>query len=1158
MPDAPELPTLSAEDVKKNFTRKLLCLDSERWNSFKDAAKKLGITPSTAILTAYSDVIAKWSYNKSFCINLTVLNRFPLHDDVTDIVGDFTTLNLLEINANDGNNFAERARKINERLFIDLDHRLFGGVEVIRELSKQRNKRVFMPIVYTSAIGLADQNRQITGKFDGGITQTPQVFIDCQAMDGDFGLQINWDVREGVFPDGMIDDMFDLFQQRIEELAKDETDWNKINGLFLPQWQADERNVANHTETDLPIHLLQSGFMEWAQKAPDRVAVTDGEKKLTYGELHQYALKIRQKIVNVGAKHQDCIAIAMNKSIYQVAAVLGTLYAGCIYVPIVADQEIERAKKILEITNANIVLTTVAENSEYMSGKAIIEVDALSDIKFETELPEYGLEDVAYIIFTSGSTGEPKGVTITHAAAVNTIEDINNKNKVTCDDSVLGLSKLNVSTLEYIKLNADEFANIMSGKTDPVSLLYPDGSNKYTQALYVENTATKYINASICKIIKKVQKRVPGQKIKILEVGAGTGATTEWVFKALEGSEFEYCFTDISKYFFPDAVNRFGKNPNVTIKKLDLNEDFVAQGFCPNSYDVIIGAYVLNNVKDIVKTINKLKELVRNEGYLIFSETILPETWLLVSQALMMTPPEDTLRDGAAFISKDLWCGVLKESDGVEESVLSIPSNNNPTSLLGAGLFIKQFKRTDAFLDKMEINRRLEKYLPAYMLPSEICIIDRIPLSANGKIDRKAVEDWFERYRISEDKISEKEETKTDLEKMICQIWCEALDIGDLGRKENFYDYGADSLIMAQVTTKVRSKLEKEIPFDALLRQMLNTPTIEEIALYISAYDNQEIESPMCEKKFEYIAKNGERNGNRGRILLHGALGSVDVYRYLIPEMEKQNCGEIISIGISDLDEYCKLESEEVVLHLADLYTQKILEENLDKVQIVGYSFSGVIAIEMAKQLLEAGIDVEDVAIIDGCSIPVEIQDEIIYELFFIGNLHVSLEKLEFTDLKVFEKIFGKIVDSKQDSISISDFEDSQEDCHIYERLLELSQLTQEARFKTYLSVSDDSSVRNLNFDMVKHLYTIFKKSFAALRFVPTVYFGDIRYFKTTERNGIFKYFEALLQEWDDVCIGDFETIEIAGNHYSCLENPNNAHELAKKLGSVYKEWREE
>lgn len=74
----------------------------------------------------------------------------------------------------------------------------------------------------------------------------------------------------------------------------------------------------------------------------------------------------------------------------------------------------------------------------------------------------------------------------------------------------------------------------------------------------------------------------------------------------------------IFQNIFPGCSQSVWKNPNVTIKKLDLNEDFVAQGFCPNSYDVIIGAYVLNNVKDIVKTINKLKELVRNEGYLIF------------------------------------------------------------------------------------------------------------------------------------------------------------------------------------------------------------------------------------------------------------------------------------------------------------------------------------------------------------------------------------------------------------------------------------------------------------------------------------------------------------------------------------------------------------
>lgn len=1542
LPDAPELPTLPTECVKKSFTRKLLQLDSSQWKTFKNKAKRIGITPSTAILTVYSDVLAKWSYNKSFCINLTVLNRFPLHDEVTEIVGDFTTLDLLEINTKHKNSFVERAKEINECLFNDLDHRLYGGVEVIRELSKQRNKRVFMPIVYTSAIGMTNQKRQIIGEFDGGITQTPQVFIDCQAMDGDFGLQINWDVRDGVFPNGIIDDMFNLFQSRIDDLANIDVEWGKVDEISLPQWQVAERNDTNYTETNLSVHLLQSGFIDWAEKEPNRIAVIDGERELTYGELHQYALKIRQSIVNAGAIHQECIAVAIDKSVYQVAAVLGILYAGCTYVPILTNQEIERAKKIIEITGTKILLTTKKEKDDYMYGKIIIEVDDLSGIQYDTTVSKYSVEDIAYIIFTSGSTGEPKGVAITHGAAVNTIEDINQKYNVSCNDTVLGISKLNfdlsvydifgllqvggkiiyptlknymnpecwiqlinkhhitiwnsvpaimkillteletigvvynlplrcvllsgdwipvnmpkqirefmpttrivclggateaaiwsvyheyhagenyekipygkplsnqqmdvwcengescpvwvqgeivikgkglakgyykdedltnqkfvydkkgerayltgdlgryipggeiefigrkdnqvkihgyrielgeietvlknnqnikdaitivgkekneiyamvepaiismeklierekyrrslfktiaeqdkqyfedfdwtkvrqavdsrntaaaysllyglqemgillksepatvkellkvsvipdkykwlvlpwikvladygliqkksddvivanenadwkrkednwnkafnrwyeklgnISILEYIKTNADEFANIMSGKTDPINLLYPEeGSDKYTKALYVENSATKYINSSICRIIKTIQKREPKKKIKILEIGAGTGATTEWILNALKGSQFEYYFTDISKYFFPNAVKRFGKDKNITIKKLDLNEDFISQGFCPNSYDVIVGAYVLNNVKDIIKTVDKLKELIRAEGYLIFSETILPEPWLLVSQALMMTQPEDMLRDGKVFISKDSWCGVLKESDGKAENILSIPETNELISLLGAGLFVKQFKENNTIFDYESLVSDLGKYLPAYMIPTEICITDRMPLSVNGKINRKAVENWFEKFRESEYKITDKEDVKTDLEEMLSRFWCEALDIDGLGRKENFYDYGADSLIMAQVTTKIRGQLKVEIPFDALLRQMLNTPTIEEIAAYINAYELNKMDIPQSITTFEYITNIGVKKENRGRILLHGALGSTDIYRYLIPEMEKQNCGEIITIGISDIDQYCKLETDDIILYLADLYTEKILEQNLEKVQIIGYSFSGVIAIEIAKRLLEAGLEVEDVSIIDGGSIPIEIQDEVISELFFIGNIHVPLEKLGFENSDVFEKIFGRIVSDKKDSISILDFRDSQIS---YDKLIELSELTQEERFRVYLSVSEDVSLQNTKFDVIMRLYKVFKKSFAALHFVPTVYFGDIRYFKTNERDGIYKYFEALLQSWDNICIGDFNIIEINGNHYSCLENPQNACELAEKIGRIYAERRE-
>lgn len=1538
LPEAPELPILSPESAKNSFKRKMLRLQLESWDRIKEKAQKYGITPTVAILTTYADAIRKWSQNKNFCINLTVLNRYPLCERVSDIVGDFTTLDLLEIHGSDQDRFVDRAKAINSRLFEDLDNRLFSGVEVLRELSKKRNRRINMPIVYTSAIGLSDQNNQIIGQFYDGITQTPQVFIDCQAMDGNFGLQINWDVREGVFPEGLIDDMFDSFKKRIEFMAKEDSDWNESGKILLPVWQSEERNKVNDTEQVLPTHRLGSGFREWAKKEPHRIAIDDGMRKYTYAELDKVALTIKQQILDSGIGEQKCIAIIMEKSAYQVAAVLGILYANCIYVPIIANQAEGRAKRILEITQSAIVLTTSGDRKEYMRSIPTIEVDKLSVMDTTDELIEGKLDDIAYIIFTSGSTGEPKGVTITHHAAVNTIEDMNRRFLVGADDTVLGLSRLNfdlsvfdifgllevggkiiypiesqymnpeywlrlimdnritiwnsvpalmkmmlteldtikqhmnlplekvflsgdwipvdmpskirnyasnaeiiclggateasiwsiyhkyegneyansipygkplanqkmdivdidrescpvwvpgeivikgtglsvgyfgdneltnqkfvidpyskermyltgdvgrylpggdiefigrndnqvkirghrielgeienvlkkvnsvkdavavvdaakneiavlvepslvsaevvcdrkkncaalhdeikdfdmeffdqidwekarkslhirnytaaysllyglqslgilksgipmkvadiksvstiptkykwlvdawidvllehnfiqkqdngsvvavmqldqetynqnwknafenwdtqlgsVAILEYIKDNADNFQQILCGNVDPVSLLYPNGSNKYTQALYVKNTIAEFINNCIFKIVNKLKEQIGERKIRILEIGGGTGATTDWVLKALEGCDFEYCFTDISKYFFPEAMKKYEGNKSVRIKQLNLDEDFLEQGFYPNTFDVVIGAYVLNNVKDIRGSIGRLQSLIKPAGYLIFSETSAADAWLLISQALMMTKAEDQLRENHVFISPLIWKQILNDCDNTESSIV-IPEISSISNILGANLFIKQFKSDRAIINEKDLRKYAEIDMPSYMIPAEICVIDQIPLSVNGKVDRKVVKEWFELQSKAVDKTGVQEETKTDIEQSICDIWCEALDIAEMGKQENFYDYGADSLIMAQVTTKIRNILKVAIPFDALLRQMLNTPTVEEIAKYITDYKEERIDETQTTVSFEHIVRSGKQKDDRGRILLHGALGSVEVYKYLIPELEKQDLGEIITISISDTNKYCELETDEVIHFLADLYAESILNLNIPKVQLIGYSFSGAVVIEVANRLLEAGIDVEDVAVIDGGSIPVEIKDEIIFELLFIGNIHVSLEKIGFGDSAIFEKVFGNVINSGREYISIEDFLDN-EGGETHKLLLTLNEMSQEERFLKYINASEDANMKDVDIEVLKRLYRIFQQSFKALRSIPSTYFGDIRYFKTKERTGIFKYFEALLQEWNDVCIGDFETIDINGNHYSCLENPQNARELAEQLGKFF------
>lgn len=1554
-PVAPELPMIRQSNIqdKPRFKRNFLQMGVESWEKFKKNAQKYGITPTVAVLTVYSDVIEQWSCNKRFCINMTVLNRLPLHEEVNRVVGDFTSISLLAIDERKKTIFLERAKKMNSKLFEDLDHRLYTGIEMIRELARRKGREAsIMPIVFTSAIGLVDSNNQLTGKFEGrGITQTPQVFIDCQAMDGNFGLQVNWDVREGIFPKGMIEDMFRVFEDELNELADSPESWQDSLCFTIPEWQKGEREKVNDTNGAVPHGLMHSKFMEQVKIRPEKIAVDDGKGQYTYAQLHNQAKTIASEIIKKGGKKQDKIAIVMDKTRYQVAAVLGILYMGGIFVPVDAKRAELRRNAMLDNVGANIVLSVSNIQNSYKKSICLINVDQLTP----TENLFYPLdndhENPAYIIYTSGSTGLPKGVVITHQSALNTIEDINEKFRVNCNDKVLGISRLNfdlsvydifgllsvggtiiypevehymnpfywveliekhkitvwnsvpaviqilltylqtqtlkqsvtlrlallsgdwiplempkqlldqipniqivglggateasiwsiyheykgleegwvsipygiplrnqgfqilnetlrdcpiwvpgkiyitgaglakgyygdeettkakffnhpvngqrlydtgdigrylpggeieflgrednqvkirghrielgeiehainnhpsisisaacVSSekkdmkicgiaeiaklefygeksadekfkdltngieatlhdivqkieimdiekvlevrdqaalismlyclqklgffvdnryyqmekivncdkveekyrwliqhwvtilekrgylnkkeetlyqtkmsiteeqwstswelarqywgdefgskelIEYMKINAEKLVELLTGREDPVGLLYPDGSTRFVEALYIKNTMAKYLNQSICEFVKRVAAENKGRRLKILEIGAGTGATAEPVLNSLEGLSYTYYFTDITKYFFPTARKKFGHRKEVIIKELDIDRDYREQGFTPNSFDIIIGAYVLENAKQIEKSLDRVEDLLAPQGYFLFSEPVKEEPWILASQALMMTRPEDELRKDAAFIDQDKWLEVLNHH-GDNTMVKVIPKKNSKLSCMGLNLFIKQFKRNKKKVDVDDVKSYISAYLPDYMIPDTIQLIDQLPLNSNGKIDRKKIIEWVK--NASQNNITEAEESLStldnELEVKLSRIWIKTLNIESLGKKQNFYDYGADSLIMAQAATKIRNQLKVNIPFDTILRQMLNHPTIEELALFISdevKKENSEAQyhddlNKDSKKEFVYIRDYGGNGEKRLRVLIHGALGSVDIFHYLAPELISQEKGRVISFGISDLDKYCTLKPLETVEFLADEYTKIILSMDITRIQLIGYSFSGVVAIEMAKRLTEKGIIVEDVSIIDGGSVPIETHEEFIYEILFINNINVFLSDLGLKNEKMFENVFFKVISEGKKIISMHDFDttESQVDLGILQKLENKSQ---KERFKIYAETSKKNTGREVAVDVIERLYHIFVRSFQAMHFVPDAYFGDIRYYSAKEQEGIYKYLKFLLNDWEDVCLGDFYIEQITGNHYSCIGKKENAVSLAKLIGKVY------
>lgn len=204
LPEAPILPQDGrAADKCENtyeFYRFQKHINQSDWKRIKEIAGEYGVTVSSVLIGIYAEVISRWSSNKHFTLNLPIQNRPTIGNNTNSIVGDFTAVNLLEVNVTQNMSFIERVKEITKRLMEDLEHNSFSGVEVLRELSKvSEEKELLMPIVFTGVL----KTDGTVGTIEYGFSHTPQVWIDCQIVDEidsedqEKGLMISWDTRKG-------------------------------------------------------------------------------------------------------------------------------------------------------------------------------------------------------------------------------------------------------------------------------------------------------------------------------------------------------------------------------------------------------------------------------------------------------------------------------------------------------------------------------------------------------------------------------------------------------------------------------------------------------------------------------------------------------------------------------------------------------------------------------------------------------------------------------------------------------------------------------------------------------------------------------------------------------------------------------------------------
>ncbi|EST32927.1 non-ribosomal peptide synthetase [Streptomyces roseochromogenus] len=449
LPGGPALPLAvdPGEIGVPRFVRRGATLTPQEWTALQRKAGEHGLTPAVLLVTAFSEILMRWSGQQRFLLNIPLFDRDQgLHPDIERIVADFTSLLLLDVDLSGADGFADRARAIQSRLHDDVGHAAYTGVDVLRDFVRtDTGTPRTAPVVFACNLDaplVPDDFAAHFGELSWMVSQTPQVWLDHQVYGTrEGGLSLAWDAVEALFPEGVIDTMFAAYTGLVRRLAT--ADWNLPPDIPLPESQLRCRAEVNSVTRRESGRLLHQAFFERAADRAGEPALLWGENgRLSHGELAERALRVAGALAARGVGPGSPVVVTAPKGPDQIAAVLGILAAGGTYVPVGVDQPAERRDRIHALSRCVLVLDgTGAAPSPASEAPVLSLAEAFRAAPLDAPVG-VSADETAYVIFTSGSTGTPKGVEVSHRAAVNTVEEIDERYGLGPEDRVLAVSAL--------------------------------------------------------------------------------------------------------------------------------------------------------------------------------------------------------------------------------------------------------------------------------------------------------------------------------------------------------------------------------------------------------------------------------------------------------------------------------------------------------------------------------------------------------------------------------------------------------------------------------------------------------------------------------------------------------------------------------------------
>lgn len=707
-------------------------------------------------------------------------------------------------------------------------------------------------------------------------------------------------------------------------------------------------------------------------------------------------------------------------------------------------------------------------------------------------------------------------------------------------------SKVRYSDLmmNFFRQTRENLLPLLQGKLDPIDLFFPKGSFKVALAAYKDNIVSQCTNKVVIENVLTIARdfflRNPDKKIKILEVGAGVGGVSIDLIESLKGYDVEYLFTDISRSFLNEAQVRFERYPWVKFGLYDINIDYWEQNMSASYFDVILCNNVLHNANDEFMVLNQFKEMAVPNGKLIIIDATGNNYALLTSIEFLngLNGVEDFRAENEQiFLLQEQWMEVF-ERTGIE--LISVfPESTNPLKVIGQTVFVANLSSNRRRIEVDEIEKYLAENLPKYMTPTTINMLDEIPLTLNGKVDRNVLR---ERLDIDLSNSSmQGEEPDSELEKAVAEIWKEALHKEKLWKNENFYEAGGDSLLMAQVVAKMKEKLPEahNWEWDKLMIAFVETPTIDQIC--------KKLEGDIYPEKEEEPEKNlimlEEQHNDKAIVLIHDGTGTISPYNYIIPYL-RNNSSSLMAIQCADMEEYLTIEPHRLISFLGEKYAQILLKTGKEVFYLVGYCMGGLIALEIAKALAESGKSVKSLISIDTTPSRKMLDNELFMERAFGMIIGADVKKVGHTvDDSLLKKAIGMLGEKHLRSVSNEELLSLDgEYLPIGECYKPMVRKTHEQRLSEMYDTISHTGHETLGYQKTRLdiLYRVFCHSFRAVILYndnANLYMGDTIVLSCKNKNSSFLPVENTDNEefWKNVIMGDIKTKSIEGEHLSCM-----------------------